>query len=127
MISCSKDESTTPNKEFVTTENVTYKIDLPEGITTESAAAWFNQLSEEEIKEYLIEDSDAITTRSCGTWSSWSGWFIEFSGFGCLSRVCPLPQSQSVTVRRRSRVRECASGTEVQTQRIRTTTCRPPC
>ena len=126
MTSCSKDQATVPPEEFVTDEIITYKVNLPESVTTETAAEWFSKLTEVEIEEYLIEDAEVAATRGCGTWSSWSGWYIT-GGFGCLSRVCPRPQSQSISNRVRSRVRECSSGTEVETQRISTVTCRPPC
>jgi hypothetical protein len=126
MTSCSKDQATVPPEEFVTDEIITYKVNLPESITTETAAEWFNKLTEEEIEEYLIEDSDEAVTRGCASWSSWSGWYVT-GGFTCFSLVCPFPQSQSSSIRRRSRVRECSSGTEVETQNITTSNCRPPC
>ncbi len=126
MMSCSKTEAPVPQEEFTTIETATYKVQLPEGITAETAADWFNNLSEEEIKEYLIEDADEAATRSCGTWSSWSGWYGT-SGFRCFSFSCPNSQSVSYVNRRRSRVRECSWGTQVETQRDNRITCRPPC
>ena len=41
MTSCSKDQATVPPEEFVTDEIITYKVNLPESFTTETAAEWF--------------------------------------------------------------------------------------
>ena len=127
LTSCSKEEAGIPQDVVTTTETLTYKLSVPEGITAEDTAEWFNQLSEEEIETYLIEDTGAITSRGCASWSSWSGWYIHYSGFTCFSLRCPNQQSQSTVIRRRSRVRECSSGTEVQTQYNNTSQCGPPC
>jgi len=127
LTSCSKEEAEITQDVFTTTETLTYNLSVPEGITAENTVEWFNQLSEEEIEEYTIEDFGTIESRGCASWSSWSGWYIHYSGFSCFSLVCPNSQSQSTVIRKRSRVRECSSGTQVQSQYSNTSTCRPAC
>lgn len=129
MTSCAKDEATIAKQEFTNTETTIYKLDLPEGVTVENAAEWFNQLPEDQIADYLaaVENSNEAVERACGTWSSWSGWLTIRSTFSCLSRRCPNPQSQLNVLKRRSRVRQCTDGPEVETQTYSNISCYPPC
>lgn len=126
LTSCSKEEAGILEDAVTTTETLTYKLSVPEGITAETTVEWFNQLSEEEIEAYLIEDTDAITLRNCTTWCNWSNWQYT-SGLSCFSLMCPNSQSQVTYRQTRTRYRHCSSGTEFQTETIIRTQCGPPC
>ena len=128
LVSCSKDEATAPLEEFVTTETKTFQVELPEGITTETAVEWFNGLTEAEIEDYLIKDSERASTRSCSSWGPWSPWRnVGTSIFSCQSRKCPNGQSQLRTPKSRTRIQQCNGGINLEIQNRTFNTCHPPC